>query len=89
VLADQRVGIEIAKALVHDGRTLEIREQQCHLSNPETLGLVDTIRPEKAAKSLSGEQLTPAQALPSGLGLRAANFLEAMNPACFQSFQLR
>ena len=56
VLADQSIGIQIAEAFVHGGRTLEIREQQCHLSDPETLGLVNTFRSEKAPESLPGQQ---------------------------------
>jgi hypothetical protein len=60
---------QIAKAFVHCSRTLEIREQQCHLSDPETFGLVDTFRSEKPTESLPGESIPDMYGSNSSAGL--------------------
>ena len=56
MLTDQRIGIEIAKAFVHRGRTLEVGEQQGHLPDSEPFLLVDAFGPEQAPESLPGKQ---------------------------------
>lgn len=41
MLANQRLGIEIAKPPIHGSRPLEVREQQGHLTDTQTFLLVD------------------------------------------------
>src|SRR5258708_21128643 len=39
MLTNQRIGIQIAKAFIHGGRTLEVCEQQGHLPEAQSLPL--------------------------------------------------
>jgi hypothetical protein len=56
MLAHQRVGVEVAEALVHRGRALEVGEQEGHLADAEPLVLVDALGAEQAAEGLPRKQ---------------------------------
>ena len=59
MLADQRIGVQIAKTLVHRGRALEVGEQQGHLPDSEPFLLVDAFGPEQAPEGLSASSIPP------------------------------
>ena len=56
MLADQRIGVEIAEPLIHGGRALEVGEQEGDLPDAEALPLVDTLGAEEAPEGLPREQ---------------------------------
>ena len=56
MLAHQRVGVQIAKALIHGGRTLQVGKQEGHLADPETLPFINTFGAEQAPEGLFRQQ---------------------------------